>query len=355
MSEQNNAIVEISKAEMALEKANDIHEMLILRDTASAYEVLANAQGFKEAAQKAKIFQLKAERKAGDWLAENVTHVGGDANTLSQDGTALPEGITRNESSKWQLEASLPEEMFNDWVDDSLAKGYEISASGLQKLAKNHKQKEERENIADAGKNIDPISIRWNVWQADIETWIAPRQYDFIITDPPYPKEYLPLYETLSRRSAEWLKPGGLLLVMCGQSYLDEIYPMLNIYLNYYWTGSYLTPGQSPSLWQVNVNTNWKPILIYSNGKYTGKTFGDVFKSETNDKDYHKWGQSISGMSSIIEKFCSPNHYILDPFCGAGTTGIASLKHGCFFDGIDIDIENINITKVRLNDTEKTG
>ena len=72
MDEQNTAIVEINKAELALDSANDIHEMLQLRDTASAYEVLANARGFKDVAQKAKIFQLKAERKAGDWLDKNV-------------------------------------------------------------------------------------------------------------------------------------------------------------------------------------------------------------------------------------------------------------------------------------------
>jgi len=352
VDKENNAIIEISKAELALERANDIHEMLVLRDTAAAYELLANAQGFKDAAQKAKIFQLKAERKAGEWLDKNVKP--GNPQLL-QDVTIgkLPEGISQIESHRWQLEAALPEEKFNEWVDDSLAKGYEISASGLQKLAKNHKRKEEREKIAEEGKNIEIISERWNIWQADIEDWIAPRQYDFIITDPPYPKEYLPLYETLSRRADEWLNPGGLLLVMCGHSYLDEIYQMLNVYLDYYWTGSYLTPGQATSLWQVNVNTNWKPILIYSKGKYTGKTFGDVFKSETNDKDYHKWGQSISGMSSIIEKFCLPGQYILDPFCGAGTTGVAALNNGCLFDGIDTDIESVNIAKARLHDTEK--
>jgi len=58
--------------------------------------------------------QLKAERKAGSWLDENVTHEGGDATTLSQDATALPDGITRTESSRWQLQAVLPEEKFND-------------------------------------------------------------------------------------------------------------------------------------------------------------------------------------------------------------------------------------------------
>jgi site-specific DNA-methyltransferase (adenine-specific) len=100
----------------------------------------------------------------------------------------------------------------------------------------------------------------------------------------------------------------------------------------------------------VNVNTTWKPLLIFENEKYSGKIFGDVFKSDGNDKDFHKWGQSISGMCDIISKMCLPGQYILDPFCGAGTTGIAALKHGCLFDGIDKEGENVNISKARLSD-----
>jgi len=352
MNQETNAIVEISKAEMALERANDIHEMLVLRDTAAAYEVLANAQGFKEAAQKAKIFQLKAERKAGDWLDKNV-HVGNPQ--WSQDDTngRIPEGITKIESSRWQLESKVPEDKFNEWIDESLAKGYEISAAGLQKLAKNHERKKQREELAEKGEDVIP-SLLWNVWQADIQDWQAPKQYDFIITDPPYPKEYLYLYEVLARRTKEWLKPGGLLIAMCGQSYLNQIYEMIDKHLKYYWTACYLTPGQSTNLWQVKVNTNWKPLLIYSTNNYEGKTFGDVFKSDENDKDFHKWGQSTSGMLSIIKQLCLPGQSILDPFCGAGTTGVGALKHGCLFDGIDIDIQNVNITKKRLDDAEKT-
>lgn len=206
-----------------------------------------------------------------------------------------------------------------------------------------------RKAIAEVGASI-PTSDKWHIYQGDIETWQAPRQYDFLITDPPYPKEFLRLYEVLAIRANEWLKDGGLLIAMCGQSYLDEIYSMMSKHLKYYWTASYLTPGQPTPLRQINVNTTWKPLLIYSKGKYTGKIFGDVFKSDGNNKDFHKWGQSESGMYDLISKICLPGQYILDPFCGAGTTGIAALRHGCLFDGLDLLEENVNISKGRLND-----
>jgi site-specific DNA-methyltransferase (adenine-specific) len=139
---------------------------------------------------------------------------------------------------------------------------------------------------------------------------------------------------------------------MSGQSYLDEIYNSLSKHLDYYWTACYLTPGQPTPLRQVNVNTTWKPLLMFTkkNDKYKGKIFGDVFKSDGNDKDFHKWGQSESGMFDIVSKICLSGQSVLDPFCGAGTTGIAAIKYGCFFDGLELDIENVNISKARLND-----
>lgn len=228
----------------------------------------------------------------------------------------------------------------------------EMTAHEAMKIADAKVRGEQRAELAESARSL-PQSERWNVYLSSIDIWKAPRQYDFIITDPPYPKEFLPLYEILAIRAAQWLKPGGLLVAMCGQSYLEEIYEMIGRHLKYYWTAAYLTPGQPTPLRQVNVNTTWKPLLIYSTGEYKGKIFGDVFTSDGNDKSFHKWGQSESGMLAIVKQICLPGQYILDPFCGAGTTGIAALRHGCLFDGLDIDEQNIGITKARLHDAAK--
>lgn len=237
----------------------------------------------------------------------------------------------------------------------SLMESGEMSAHQAQKKAKEKQRNQERAQIAEAGQAVEP-SNKWAVYHGDIEVWSAPRQYDFIITDPPYPREYLPLYAWLAKRANIWLKEGGLLIAMCGESYVNQIYKMMDQHLEYYWTACYLLPGQPTSLRNRNVNTSWKPLLIYSKGQYKGKGFGDVFVSERPDKEYHVWGQSISGMYDIIKKICLPGQYILDPFCGAGTTGIAALKHGCLFDGLDKSMESVNISKGRLSeyDSEAT-
>jgi len=191
----------------------------------------------------------------------------------------------------------------------------------------------------------------WNVEIGDIKDYETKEKFDFIITDPPYKKEYLGLYEILAIRSIEWLKDDGLLIVMCGQSYFSEIIMLMTKHLQYYWIGCYLTPGQPTPLRQKQINASWKPLLIFSkiDAEYKGKTFGDVFKSDQNEKDFHEWGQSISGMTSIVSQICKPEQTIFDPFCGSGTTGIAAIKCGCYFHGIDIDPDNVRLTKKRLN------
>jgi 16S rRNA G966 N2-methylase RsmD len=237
-----------------------------------------------------------------------------------------------------------------DQIKDKVKSG-DISINQAYKEVKKEviatETKKKRAELAEKGAMVQKDE-RWNVYCGDMRTWQSEKQYDFIVTDPPYPKEYLPLWGVLAMRANEWLKEGGLLIAMSGQSYLDEIYKLLSEHLTYYWTASYLTPGQPTPLRQVNVNTTWKPLLIYRKGLYKGKIFGDVFKSDGNDKENHKWGQSESGMFDIISKMCLPGQSILDPFCGAGTTGVAALKHGCYFDGLEIELENVNISKARL-------
>lgn len=174
---------------------------------------------------------------------------------------------------------------------------------------------------------------------------------DAIITDPPYSFEHLPLYEELAKSATAALKPGGSLLVMTGQSYIPEILALMAPHIRYHWMLAYLTPGgQSVQLWQRNVNTFWKPILWFVNGEYTGKWIGDVAKSAVNDNDkrFHDWGQSESGMADLIERVTEVGDLIIDPFMGAGTTGLAALALDRQFIGMDKDAKAIETATERL-------
>lgn len=163
------------------------------------------------------------------------------------------------------------------------------------------------------------------------------RDLDAIVTDPPYPEEYLPLFGELARLAAAALKPDGVLAVMCGQSYLLRIGAEMSKHMTYRWTIAYLTPGgQSVQLWERKVNTFWKPVLVF--GGHGDRWIGDVVKSDVNanDKRFHEWGQSESGFERLVGAVTEPDQLVCDPFVGAGTTAVACMKLSRRFIGCDI-------------------
>jgi len=337
----------LDTARTALAEAKTIQETKKIVDIAAAAEILARRQKLgEEAVTYATSIKVEALAQLGRMLKETPLHTGGrPTKTGTKSVPVFPTleeiGLDKKTSKLAQDIASLPDEQL-----ESVKRGV-ASLHEAQKNIKAKKREEERKQIANKAKAI-PLSSRWQVHNADMAKIQLDRQYNFIITDPPYPKEYLHLYSVLAQRANEWLFDGGLLIAMCGQSYLDQIYSMMSEHLTYYWTAAYLTPGQPTPLRQVNVNSTWKPLLIFSKGKYNGKIFGDVFVSDGNDKSLHKWGQSESGMYDIISKIVLEGQSILDPFCGAGTTLVAGLKHNCFVTGIELEEANVNISKGRL-------
>ena len=50
---------------------------------------------------------------------------------------------------------------------------------------------------------------------------------DVILTDPPYGKEFLPLWASLAPFAVHALKPGGSLLAMSGHLWLPEVFAAL--------------------------------------------------------------------------------------------------------------------------------
>jgi len=182
---------------------------------------------------------------------------------------------------------------------------------------------------------------------------VADESVDIIITDPPYPQEFVPLYEDLAAFAARVLKPGGSCIVMIGQSYMPEIVAGMVKHLKYHWTCGYITPGgQAVQLWDRKVNTFWKPLLWFTKGDYQGDWVGDVCKSDANDNDktHHHWGQSESGMFDIVERFSEKGSVVLDPFLGGGTTGVVCVATGRTFVGIELDANVAKAAEKRIKE-----
>ena len=139
------------------------------------------------------------------------------------------------------------------------------------KELKKRRRQEEYRKLAEQFEAEIPVDDRWKLIHDDFRNaQLEAKSVDVIITDPPYPHEYISLFEDLSAYSFRVLKPGGSLLVMVGQSYLPEIISALAKHLSYHWTISYLTPGPATQIWQRRINSNWKPVLWFVKNEYKG-------------------------------------------------------------------------------------
>jgi len=211
-----------------------------------------------------------------------------------------------------------------------------------------------RRAVAELAAATDTGSARHQLYNFTFRRAMAqpPDVFDWIVTDPPYGREYLDLYSDLGRVAAYALKEGGSLLCMTGQSYLPDVLDRLCQRLSYHWTLAYLTPGgQAVQVFPRRVNTFWKPVLWLTKADHEGDWVGDVTRSSPNDNDkrFHDWGQSESGMADLMKRFVKPGDWVMDPFMGGGTTGVVAMALGAYFVGYDDDDDAFNEAVVRLD------
>jgi hypothetical protein len=234
---------------------------------------------------------------------------------------------------------------------DKVARG-EMSTNKAYKKAKEIRRFEQHAQLVELAETVKP-SDRWSVFAGDIRTAKLDDELDAIITDPPYPKEYLPLWDDLGRFAQKHLKVGGVLLAMTPAPYLPQILEMLGKHLTYQWIMACVLPGSHGSVIQSGVrNVIWKPILVYRNGGSPVNIGSDLFENDKRDKDFHEWGQGVGGYLWQIENFTKPNDLVCDQFLGGGTTALASLQLTRRFVGFDADAEKVAITKGRLSNVD---
>jgi site-specific DNA-methyltransferase (adenine-specific) len=209
-------------------------------------------------------------------------------------------------------------------------------------------------DIAQLSEDLPDKTERYELYHKSCEEMaeiLGPNSVDVIITDPPYPYEFIDTYSELSKTASIVLKPGGSCLALSGHIYLPEIFERLSMYLKYHWVCCELVLGGHNNIHARKLATGWKPLLWFTKGESNNSYIGnDVFKSTGDDKTKHYWGQNYDAFSDIVKAFCKPGHKIFDPFCGGGTTGLAALNNECYFIGSDIDFDSIKMTKNRIAD-----
>jgi 16S rRNA G966 N2-methylase RsmD len=229
-------------------------------------------------------------------------------------------------------------------------KSGETTLAEVKKEIRKEELQKERELLSEEGKNkIIDVDFRLGDFEA-VFSDIPDGSVDCIITDPPYPIEFIECWTKLSRFAKRVLKPNGFCIAYSGQANLPEVIKRMQENLCYYWTFAVYHEGQTQIVNGVNLMCRWKPVLVFQNGKKKiENTIQDYFVSEAREKTLHEWQQNKSGVAYLIDMFTKPNDLIIEPFAGSGTTIKVALAKKRRIKAAEIDETTYNIAKAVIH------
>lgn len=172
---------------------------------------------------------------------------------------------------------------------------------------------------------------------------------DLILTDIPYGKDFLPDIAELGAFAARVLKDGGIFVTYSGQFHLPQVMTALGEHLTYRWVVSSTWPGNANMIHPYNLASQFKPILVFSKGKWTRTDrWSDVSQIDSREKDWHDWQQSLAEVETLVGYFSDPGDLVIDPCAGGFTTGVACRALGRRFVGCDSDSKCVRSGQQRL-------
>jgi 16S rRNA G966 N2-methylase RsmD len=178
---------------------------------------------------------------------------------------------------------------------------------------------------------------------------------DLIFTDPPYDRKAIELYDGLGEFAARVLRPGGSLIAYIGQIQLPDAVADLSKHLRYWWTCSCYHSG--PTLLRMNeygIVNGWKPMLWFVKETRGDKTtFVNDVATGSREKSHHEWQQSEAEARYFIELLTEKDGFVVDPFCGGGTTPAACIGLGRKWAAFEIDEANLARASERIFEVTK--
>ncbi|MGD0084146.1 MAG: DNA methyltransferase [Acidimicrobiales bacterium] len=179
---------------------------------------------------------------------------------------------------------------------------------------------------------------------------LPPASVDFMLADPPYSEDAMPLHSELSAFAARVLRPGRLLACYAGKLHLPEVIERLGEQLVYVWCGVIVQPGRQSRIRAYRVRSGNRPVLLFSAGRYEPRGWiDDTLTSEAVPaKAAHPWEQALGPVAALVRSCSHPGELVCDPFLGSGTTAVAAVAESRRFIGCDIDPRSIATALARL-------
>lgn len=103
---------------------------------------------------------------------------------------------------------------------------------------------------------------------------------------------------------------------------------------------------------------NWGLVLWFADGGKCHNRYKDRLDSalnSTKDEFSHPSPKEVAHYQRLVCMFSEPGQKILDPFMGSGTTGIACVRSGRDFVGIEKDAAHFETAKKRIEQEQSQG
>ena len=309
----------------------------------------------REEAQLLAYVLLDAEVKVGELLKaiakKPISSESSSGGTFGGREKSLPDDISKGQSHIYQKLAGN-----KDVVEK--VKAYAKEKDLLPTRTECLKQIKEKNKDEDRMKriklgntislSIENIDLRFGDFEKVLDD-IPDNSLDLILTDPPYAEKYLDEWSKLSLFASKKLKKHGFCIAYAGQMFMSDILNRMSEHLDLYWISALIHSSRKTLVKGRNIQCGWKPILIFQKDFKKVFNFIDVINGTGTEKEYHDWQQSELELKEIIEKFTVPGDTICEPFAGGGTTIVAGYKLGRKIIASEIDLDQYNLCKERID------
>lgn len=200
---------------------------------------------------------------------------------------------------------------------------------------------------------------------------------DAVVTDPPYGVgvKYGTEYDDKRADYWEWLRERiGLARAAAPLVVFTHRVAALREFTDWDWTAVWNKPGAFGSrLGNSCVLPHWEPIFLYgihatgTNSKYAADVITlnpEPAKAGIKGVGRDKWKgefyshpcpKPVALYEQFLATYAQNSKVICDPFMGSGTTGVAAVKMGRQFVGIEIEPIHFEASLRRIGETIKQG
>ncbi len=350
-------LVRWNEIERQIDAAHDLKQIGKMHDQLEAIKIMARQiDGSLTTVNKASKYKFLLEQQTGRLYKELPAKPGARTDLVNP----VNEVTTKQEAAKevdksrvvlsrWVRSSEIPRETVEKYEAECNERGEEFTSAGIIAFQKDQERNEREIDGEDIDISAIPQDERWSIHTGDfseIET-----EAGLILTDPPYPSEFLDEWTKLASWAKKNLKPNRFLVAYSGQMNLPEVYRRLTVDLNYYWTFALLHNGNTQIIDGRNVDCGWKPILVFQNGfKKLKDTIHDVIEGSGREKKNHPWQQGKDELEYLIDRFSRKGDTIVDPFCGSGTTIIKAVSMERRAIGIERNPTTAKKARKRISD-----